>query len=967
MKKKVEILILFILSLTPLSWLGNNWVIFGHDSGFRSAIHTHYKSLYTGWSASVNAGIDLSLYKGFLIIQLPELILQSILGSIEYAQLFILPFWFFLMAIGMYIAIHGFFPKKKYWFLRLYTSIFWVFNFYILQAWGIAERAKFSLYAALPISICLLSKTFERKISIVLGSVMFSFLYFLCNGGGSPPLFGASVVVWIITATYWTLVLVKRNGIKELAFGIKVLFSYLLGFLLINMYWILMDVELYRATYQYVVNQGGGIDGLLAWEKVISRSASIVNLLRLQGMPDWIDNPIHPFSNDFMNNPVLITLSFFPITVIILGIIFGWRRIKNIYDKQLLILFGILGLIGLFFAAGSHPPTGALYVLFMKHIPGFAIFRSSFYKFAPVLWFSIIFLSGYFLQLFLSNLTYWKKSLLSCLLLVCLVTYHYPYFQSTFFQFAPQFSTRVKIPDYVKETGKYLNSRDRGRVLLLPELDRGFINLPIDTYSWGFYSLDVLPRLISDRSIIANDSNDEIVLALYNSLYESDWKKFKSLANYLHISQLLYRNDYQPSTTKPARTVSPELLNDQFGLPIFTSGEWSIYQLNDVNPHISTETNIISMVGSFKHESVAMNEDTTAVHINATNEDLAILIDSNYAIEAECLYCAVDEYASYSQSIILPSVKILPGSFFYPIYEYKKMPKINSYLSPSQSIDTSLARMMIRLSEYIRIIQYGDSSITKYLLEDYVASINNINNQFKLLLGRDQINYANRLLAYGLKQQEFFTLLNTAIPLELTMLIEHVRLYSWISDESAYRLIITIPSEGLYKGIISNKNDVYQLNNTIYSSHEEVMLPEGLHKIEISRNQNSITSIPTIVFQSNKETIATNPPSISIISDKPTNKILDIEESVQPYVVIFPESFDPRWQISLIKGNTTYIRHVRVNGYANGWLIASEEPIRLQLSYALEQTFYIGLLISVGSVIFGIIFIIIFIKKSKTT
>ncbi|MCX8009450.1 MAG: hypothetical protein N3A54_07215, partial [Patescibacteria group bacterium] len=269
-----EILFLFLLSLTPLLWFGNDYVILGHDSGFRIDIHHHMKMLWNTFNPSINTGVDWSIYKGFLIIQIPEFILQTILGSLESAQRYIFIFWFFGMALCMYLAMMYFFPKRDQWFMRIYASVFWVFNFFILQAWFIAERAKFSLYAALPLSIALFFAVFDKKISVLLGSFLFGILYFFCNGGSSPPLFGASVIVW--TATWVYLSFLKRKFFLSL----KIAIGFFFCFLFFNAYWIFPHIQLFKTSYESAVSSEGGIDGLLAWEREISKDASIMNLLR---------------------------------------------------------------------------------------------------------------------------------------------------------------------------------------------------------------------------------------------------------------------------------------------------------------------------------------------------------------------------------------------------------------------------------------------------------------------------------------------------------------------------------------------------------------------------------------------------------------------------------------------------------------------------------------------------------------
>ena len=158
MQRKIfyrELLILCALSLLPLFWLKPGEVVMGHDSGFRINVLSYYKSLVYAWNPVVNFGVDWQLYKGFLLTQLPEFIGTIITGSWGIGQRMIMVFWFIAIQASMYVLVQTIKPEKEHWVFRLSASIFYAFNFYILQAWFIVERAKFSLYAALPLSILL--------------------------------------------------------------------------------------------------------------------------------------------------------------------------------------------------------------------------------------------------------------------------------------------------------------------------------------------------------------------------------------------------------------------------------------------------------------------------------------------------------------------------------------------------------------------------------------------------------------------------------------------------------------------------------------------------------------------------------------------------------------------------------------------------------------------------------------------
>lgn len=219
--KKLEVLFIFLLSLTPFLWLKGNEVILGHDAGFRLNPIGHLKSLLYSWSPIANFGTDWSLFKGFLIAQLPEAVFTSLTGSLTWGQKLTFVFWFFAMGISMYVFVKNFFPQKKFWIFRIFSSTFYMFNFFILQAWFIAERAKFSMFAALPLGLLIIYKTLSREYRLLKGAILFSFLLFFLNGGGSPPNYGAIILVYLLAFLYLTLTNSMKGGLREIFFFYK--------------------------------------------------------------------------------------------------------------------------------------------------------------------------------------------------------------------------------------------------------------------------------------------------------------------------------------------------------------------------------------------------------------------------------------------------------------------------------------------------------------------------------------------------------------------------------------------------------------------------------------------------------------------------------------------------------------------------------------------------------------------------
>lgn len=894
-----ELVVLFIVSLTPFLWLANGYIVLGHDSGFRPEISHHLKMLRDTWNSSINTGTDWSIYKGFLLIQFPEYVLQSLFGSLEKSQPFVLSFWFFSMAVGMYIFTRLLFTEKKHWFIRLYVSLFWVFNFYILQGWFIAERAKFSLYAALPISLAIFIFVFKRTISLYIGSFLFGLLYFIFNGGGSPPLFGASFVAWGVTWIFFTYKEVLRNKFNGVIFSVFFLCLFGLSFFLLNAYWLLPQVSLITQNYSNAVSQEGGIDGLIAWEREISKHTSVFNLLRLQGIPDWYNNNAHSYSEMYLTNPVFIVASLFPSLIIFLGFIrfslFSLKKELTIVLVSFLLLF-----VGLFFSSGSHPPTGNIYLLLMKYVPGFAIFRSSFYKFAPLVWFSIIFLSGYYASRFLYQLKSSKlRHLIGIVIIFCLLLYHHPFFTSDFFKFDSNFSTKLKIPDYVYQISKYINNKltINDRILVLPALDTGYINKPIDTYTWGFYSLDVLPRLLVKVPVIANDSNLEPVKLLYDRIEKNDQKAVANLMQILGITYVLIRDDVAYSSNVSSNISTVTMFKKRFLKKEFQSGSWSVYSTNVSNIEPKIYKDIISVSGYVQNESLLATQSTVVVRDQDNN-----LLTNIEAIQFECFFCNNNEYEQFSSTITFPP----KASRLRTIFPGKKIPPSNN----PETIDNYLI-------EAFTLVREGN-------VEDYKNLLKLIISKVQLLSERDRIIYTARVLAFIKYQSSYFK--ENPIQEQINELEKQL----WVTNEKSYKLGISLEQGSYVMRVFPNDYRV-QINGKSYSDGETVSIPGSYIKAEIER----------------------------VSEEKPFLFLLTNNIAVENQIFVSKQTFDRRW---FIKDNGIRKQsEFMVNGYANGWNVHSNK--NYELVFGPQNVSALGEIMTMASLISAVLFLLLKVRR----
>jgi len=967
--KHWEILLLFVFSLTALLWLKPGEVIMGHDSGFRLNFLSYYKSLLYAWNPIVNFGVDWQLYKGFLTTQFSEFIFTVLSDSWVIGQRMMMVFWFFVIQASMYVLTKTIRPEKDRWVFRIGASTFYAFNFFILQGWFIVERAKFSLYAALPISILLFYRVFVQKKNVLSNAILFGILYFFCTGGGSAPLYGGTLVAWFVTYVFFTFSLWRQEKWKGLLFSLYVLFAFGNAFVLINAYWIVPQIGLYVSTYTSAVAERGGIDGLIAWERVNSKNASILNLLRLQGVPDWYDNPSHPFSKAFLTNPILIAASFIPSIIVLLGIVMSY--IKKIKHNQIIIIASILLAIGLILGGGSHPPFGLLYEYAMRHVPGFAIFRSSFYKFGPILWFSMILLSLYFLESFLYS--FWKNKKAYTIVGICVVaailSYHYPFFTKNIFQFHSEFTTKVRVPPYIEDMAKFANANTDpyARIMVLPELTSSFYNVQMDAYTWNFFSLDIFPRNAIDRSIIANDNNaPDVIARLYTEYMDGDPQAFQKLAGLMGIRYLLWRDDAKYSTgVIDGRTLAfqKEKLQPFSSKLVYKSGLWELYDLgSEVNTPLVWSPESVSvtqhaiphpleLLFSLSQENNAVIEGTTLP------EDV---------IEATCLYCELGVYDKMVRETPVPSLRFSPKSILFQklIFSDKKALK-NAGTNPEAVFNASISHAQFQLA----VLSANDKPKDydqKEVIRDITSSYDRARDELSTLSGHQKNVYSLRLLLYSDVSKGFISGLNTLSDEDKQLLLSYFETLSkdifpsvWMTREPTdIHYEFEIPEDSSYSIILTNVYSIPQLievDGVLQNTLQPLQLKSGYHIARITYPSTVLGFAPQLFLRKDQASLPQRP-SITFTKNNPIKYSVTVKDALDGYLLILNEGFDKRWKVK-VSGEKAYIDekyHGKANGFGNAWYIEKPGTYSLEIVYQPQQLFILGASMSCISLLLGI-------------
>ncbi len=991
-----EVLFLFLLSLLPLWWMRSGGIVLGHDSAFSLQPQNQVINHFYAWNNNFSTGNDWPYPRGFFTMNVVETTVMYICG-IDIGQRIILLGWFFLMSISMYIFLRTLFPAIDYRIIRIIGPVFYTINFFMFELWFIADRPKFSLFVLLPLTCLILHNLFIRRSTIIRSLVYYFFVFFLFNSAGLPPLLGAyGIAVFLLVFVFGLreITLFRIAGLRRtLLIVIGLLFSGILS----QAYWLLPFLSYLTTGYSSTVSAVGGIEGAILWEKMVSVNASILNVIRITGSPNWIGENAYSYSNNY-SNIILYSMGLIPILLIFAALIYITFKRKRKYYTFWFYTLLLLFVLGIIFSTGTHPPTGIIFELMMRKIPGFAIFRSSYYKFMPLTIFSMSILFSYSIYILtdVKNIFQKNRLLISAVIILGIFLYHIPIFINNPFAFTWGFSTLVNVPTYVYQVDEYIKSSQAvKKILIVPEIDTGYINVPTDTYTWGYYSLEPFQWLLFDKPVVGNSAGTpEIIQSLLNSLKNEEIKSVNQLSNLMGISHILFRKDIEIKDTqfkqKMISTWSTLLDTTPLIKKVLERGEWSLYEINaDVKPFVyNSLTQVFAPKDSMNH-LLSLNASNAAVMYDSFLPAQSVLKEVNTQIwKANCLYCKENEFENFVSSIDIAAYNTSSINSQGLLSHKETKLYNNPTIDPGSKIDMDLSfsnRALLKIpNEFQKIAVY------KTFIEDIIINLS------KLVPERQQ-EYRSRIYAFLLAQLRYveanknqFTEINPFLNEMLNKISKKVIISD--PERNIYKYAVTLPEteenlEIIFKDTDKIFWDIFIDGNKV-NDNKPLMLNEGLHNIELRTIRNIVHKhIPSIYVKRVINEI--NQPAQEVeryVQMSPVVFTVTIPSSKYPRILSIPSTYHPGWKIVKSKNTNENIfsvflyvlalfsssneesteKHIELFGFSNGWVIPASSESTKYTFYFLPQIFVIsGFLITFLSLGVFSVYIYMDIKKSK--
>lgn len=426
MNSKLKLLLLFsLLGIVFYPWFFTSWPNLGSDLSY------DFEPIYGGFplpwiwrDTIVGHGLGMSAIN--TLWSYPVQIIFQLALKLN------IPFWFqmkYMVVLPMLVlAIYGIYKLSKLykanWFI---ASTFYLTNTYFLLLVDGGQLNLGLAYTLLPLSFYLLKRSLEGKLK-------------------SHLLFGFSV--WVLGAfdvrITWMLGLLIGIqflfDLKNFTGYIKTGFIAITIFILLNFYWILPSMYGERVALPRGYESVSQLNAL-------NFTSLVHSIFLLQ--PHWYKNVFGKVSEPIWYFAFIPMLAF--------SVPIFMRKNKGI------LFFTAIAGVSVFLAKGSNPPFGEIYQWLFAHFPGFNLFRDS-TKFFFLVAFSYSVLIGIFAGR-LSKRFNWKFAFVPLLLTSYFLFLIHPVW------FGKMTGTFV-LPNYqaeiIKINGILKNDRSFGRVLWIP-------------------------------------------------------------------------------------------------------------------------------------------------------------------------------------------------------------------------------------------------------------------------------------------------------------------------------------------------------------------------------------------------------------------------------------------------------------------------------------------------------------------
>lgn len=950
MSKLTRLLVLLLLGLTPVLWFWGRPTILinGIDTNFPLNPVVWLSRRFFVWNPIPNAGADFSSSLSGLFFHSIQAVPYSLGASLQLTEEISLIFWFALIVFSAYIFSTLFFSSYP---IRLLVTSLYAFNIYLFNSWENVKVSNLSLVATLPLLLYLYFKLTSSKSRAKL------YLYLgltgiISSGSGINPAYFATIILALSLALFGQIVFATSR--QELAGFVRTFIKVVCILVLTNTYWLLPTINFILS-----IPVSGSITkiGFTNWLESLSQNTSFLNLIRLQGAWDWyttISNtttPLYiPYALNYFHNPIFILTGFLFPTLLILSLVSPLTR----HYAKLAFTFGLMYCIGLFLGAGSHPPTGIIFIFLSDHLPFFSLFRSPWYIFTPLVILAQAFFVGLFIyQLSLQNFRGHRvvTAVLSTLLIIINLIYCYPLVTGRIFRPLRADTFYISFPDYLLASANWLKTQS-GRLLTYPDSE-------IESFVWKYRGLESVIQLASNAQLIFPSLNDKtspissLISQLYLFLKRGQTVAASTIAAKLNITHLFNKTDQWADIPLPAAYTS---------LPKTTFGPWHFYAFPASSlPKIFSPA-LVAYVSPYSESSLAEGfvpsntvmlnpEDSQVAPLKLNGDSLIVAQNTStiYDLVPAQYHITVAEPNQFSVSWVnyhLPDtistlqVDQLPS----PLTQASSTDSFANYSSISLSSGKHLLSLPITYHNQLDPKPFYLSPSDLSLLPDSapagfgVASKGPSHIKFKVISFDPFTKYLVKL-NYRLVQGQSFQL-HVSQEHETAPIKTQSEAYPQSPDSNSIAFYFEpVPFASDLSIDLEAQPNPNQTDTKIFYSDV------GIYPL---------FSNPLILTAHAPSPSVVTCPNLTFSSLSPVHYTGSISGLSNSCLVVFSENYSPGWHLTVKNPGAIppSISHFTANTFANGWYISSpQSQVDFDITYFPQTYFIVGIGISLSTLL----------------
>lgn len=960
----------------PWLWYDTGEIIIGGDLTFPLKPLDYFQSIFELWRR-VYTGSHSAISLTTLPFYAPMALADSLGFSLQQIQKIHFGLWLALPAISMfYLAGLIFKDRPRRLVAQIIAVSVYLFNTYQV-VW--ADSARMAVWVGLPLMLGFFIQGLEDRQGWWRWSAAIGLISIVtATAAANPPMFLMMAAVFV----YWLIFFLATNPMarqtENLARIGKFISLTAVLVIIVNLFWIVPYAKVLLADYGDALSSGLSGIQFQDWLDPVSTNTSLLRVLQLQGAWDWYagwqGEPYVPAAQAYQENIFYLKWSVLIPLLAFASLLTGRSAIKYRY----LYFFSGLALLGIFFAAGSHEPTGPVYKWLVEKIPFLSIYRSPWYKFSAwtVLGYSILIAHTIVMLIDWlerrSSLKTVAKTYLSLGLVASFLVANTIYASGLVLGkvFPRQnerqrlHSAHVTFPDYFFQAADWINQQSGDfRILQLPA-QQAF------NYRWGLGTLMDMTIFAFNQPTLwwpeqtgsgpAKPGSEQTVKTAFQHYYY-ETPDITRLLGWLNVRYLLQKNDIDYGFYGGAETA--ELLQQKAkaqGLSLtYQQGPWQFYELNK------------------KFQQPLFTAKSGYVAIDSKPETLvASIIGPNYEYQAS--YGSVLEKPPtdlVSGTIIVPDWTqghYADGRFIVP-FRATQAGEYRLALNTSESFalaidDQPLVLTTDGLTQSVRVqLSVGNHNliITLDSPTNLVQDPSFENNIWPTAGEAKTLTHPNsfytRLVPNATDGRQAAEISSQFKPLVLTRGIDYFENdhYYWLSFD--YRHLEGQPA----------KMDIWQPGSNVrepsieLATHSEwrssqiVWRPRPLAtgaylsfyadpgqsnpiKTTVAYDNIKVIKLPSFLTNLSLQTVlpAIPPaPQISYSRLSPTRYKIDVSQAKQPFILNFLEQFDSGWQIANLS-KIEAPNHFQSYGYANSWLITKTGSYQFLLEFRPQRLFY---------------------------